>query len=83
VLPASIPCLLCVDLDKYGRNRGSGPDKLSKEEYKALIDEVAELQVTVLGMLQSNLNSLDFSLLLPDVIGYRGRGGCAVDAVDG
>jgi hypothetical protein len=30
------------DLDKYGRNRGSGPDKLSKEEYKALIDEVAE-----------------------------------------
>jgi len=42
VLPASIPCLLCVDFDKYGRNRGSGPDKLSKEEYKALIDEVAE-----------------------------------------
>jgi hypothetical protein len=33
-----------------------------------LVHESRILQVTILGMLQSNLNSLDFSLLLPDVM---------------
>jgi hypothetical protein len=28
----------------------------------------SRIQVTIFGMLQSNLNSLDFSLLLPDVM---------------
>jgi hypothetical protein len=32
-----------------------------------LVDESRILEVTVFGMLQSNLHSLDFSLLLPDV----------------
>ena len=32
-----------------------------------LVDESRITEVTVFGMLQSNLNSLDFSLLLPDV----------------
>jgi len=32
-----------------------------------LVDESRILEVTVFGMLQSNLNSLDFSLLLSDV----------------
>lgn len=32
-----------------------------------LVDESRILEVTVFGMLQSNLNTLDFSLLLPDV----------------
>jgi hypothetical protein len=32
-----------------------------------LVDESRILEVTVFGMLHSNLNSLDFSLLLPDV----------------
>jgi hypothetical protein len=32
-----------------------------------LVDESRILEVTVFGMLQSNLNSLDLSLLLPDV----------------
>jgi hypothetical protein len=33
-----------------------------------LVHESRILQVTIFGTLQSNLNSLDFSLLLPDVI---------------
>ena len=33
-----------------------------------LVHESRILQVTIFGMLQSNLNSLDFSLLLPDVM---------------
>jgi DNA-binding response OmpR family regulator len=33
-----------------------------------LVHEARILQVTIFGMLQSNLNSLDFSLLLPDVM---------------
>jgi hypothetical protein len=32
-----------------------------------LVEESRITEVTVFGMLQSNLNSLDFSLLLPDV----------------
>ena len=32
-----------------------------------LVDESRITEVTVFGMLQSNLNSLDFSMLLPDV----------------
>jgi len=32
-----------------------------------LVDESRILEVTVFGMLQSNLNSLDLTLLLPDV----------------
>jgi hypothetical protein len=32
-----------------------------------LVDESRILEVTVFGMLHSNLNSLDFSLLMPDV----------------
>jgi hypothetical protein len=32
-----------------------------------LVDESRILEVTVFGMLQSNLNSLDFRLLLPDI----------------
>ena len=32
-----------------------------------LVDESRITEVTVFGMLRSNLNSLDFSLLLPDV----------------
>jgi hypothetical protein len=32
-----------------------------------LLDESRILEVTVFGMLHSNLNSLDFSFLLPDV----------------
>ena len=33
-----------------------------------LVDESRILEVTVFGMLQSNLNSLDLRLLLPDVM---------------
>jgi hypothetical protein len=33
-----------------------------------LVHESRILQVTIFGTLQSNLNSLDFSLLLPDVM---------------
>jgi hypothetical protein len=33
-----------------------------------LVQESRILQVTIFGTLQSNLNSLDFSLLLPDVM---------------
>jgi hypothetical protein len=33
-----------------------------------LVHESRILQVTIFGMLQSNLNYLDFSLLLPDVM---------------
>ena len=33
-----------------------------------LVDESRITEVIVFGMLQSNLNSLDFSLLLPDVM---------------
>src|ERR1019366_7052099 len=36
-----------------------------------LVDESRILEVTVFGMLQSNLHSLDFSLLLPDVTASR------------
>ena len=41
-----------------------------------LVDESRIMEVTVFGMLQSNLNSLDCSLLLPDVIAIA-------DEVDG
>jgi hypothetical protein len=33
-----------------------------------LVHESRILQVTIFGTLQSNLNSLDFSVLLPDVM---------------
>jgi hypothetical protein len=33
-----------------------------------LVHESRILQVAIFGVLQSNLNSLDFSLLLPDVM---------------
>ena len=33
-----------------------------------LVHESRILQVTIFGILQSNLDSLDFSLLLPDVM---------------
>jgi len=33
-----------------------------------LVHESRILQVTIFGMLQSNLNALDFSVLLPDVM---------------
>ena len=39
-----------------------------------LVHESRILQVTIFGMLQSNLNSLDFSLLLPDVMTIANEG---------
>jgi len=39
-----------------------------------LVHESRILQVTIFGMLQSNLNSLDFSLLLPDVMTIADEG---------
>jgi hypothetical protein len=41
-----------------------------------LVDESRIMEVTVFGMLQSNRNSLDFKLLLPDVMAIA-------DEVDG
>jgi hypothetical protein len=39
---------------------------------RMLVHDSPILQVTLFGMLQSNLNALDFSLLLPDVMTHRG-----------
>jgi CheY-like chemotaxis protein len=48
-----------------------------------LVHESRILQVTLFGALQSNLSSLDFSLLLPDVMTIADDCGCAVDTDDG
>jgi hypothetical protein len=45
-----------------------------------LIHESGILQVTIFGTLQRNLNALDFSVLLPDVMTIRGRSRCPVDS---
>jgi hypothetical protein len=46
-----------------------------------LVHESRILQVTIFGVLRNNLNSLDFSLLLPDVMTIA-DGRCTADAID-
>ena len=52
-----------------------------------LVDESRITEVIVFGMLQSNLNSLDFSLLLPDVTAIAdevdGKLTCSMDGYMG
>jgi hypothetical protein len=48
-----------------------------------LVHESRILQVTIFGTLQSNLNSLDFSLLLPDVMTIADEVDAQFDTVDG
>lgn len=48
-----------------------------------LVHESRILQVSIFGTLQSNLNSLDFSLLFTRCHDDCGRGGCPVDTING
>jgi hypothetical protein len=48
-----------------------------------LVHESRILQVILFGTLQHNLNALDFSVLLPDVMTIADEVDVAVDAIDG